>query len=272
MSKKSLMVVLVLVLCARVALADGVSMRVNQSEFYFNVGEDAIIPIVINNTYGKEIGGMLSYTVTQEISQAGFYYSSSSTNSRSVSFEPGVSAINLNFGTSNAPTTLRVGLSFTYDGTKREVLPEFVIHFVLGNTTQPISRPLSSTSQTIAQQPSIRRSTQQIFNQIFGNTKATTPQSNILSQDMNALKSQIQKQLQEQQSLEENFKQAVAQNSDVQKAHHSLIEEGFNMTNARFNPLSNNTGTFELSYRNKSGAEARVIAVSYTHLTLPTKA
>ncbi|RLI90448.1 MAG: hypothetical protein DRO89_05855, partial [Candidatus Altiarchaeales archaeon] len=36
-----------------------ITFSVDQRDYYFMVGEDAIIPLHIENTYGKEINGIL---------------------------------------------------------------------------------------------------------------------------------------------------------------------------------------------------------------------
>jgi hypothetical protein len=65
------------------------------------VGEDANIPLTIENDYGKAIDGMFSYTIVQESNQGGFHYQSSNTQSKSYRVPEGKNTINIGFGTSS---------------------------------------------------------------------------------------------------------------------------------------------------------------------------
>ncbi|MGA9940901.1 MAG: hypothetical protein WBP88_02775, partial [Nitrososphaeraceae archaeon] len=44
--------------------AQDILLSTNQTDYYFKTGENAIIPIEINNTYGKQISGILQYTIS----------------------------------------------------------------------------------------------------------------------------------------------------------------------------------------------------------------
>ena len=124
-------------------------------------------------------------------------------------------------------------------------------------------------------------------------TPQTSPQSRVqnnqLNQNTNALKKEMERQLEEQRRMREEFQQNLAQNPEFQKRHQELLKRGYELKNASLNPMTNNTGIFELSYQKPNGETAimkgemrngkikelmtfTAEAVSYTHLTLPTKA
>ena len=77
-----------------------ITFSLNQSEYYFLVGEEAIIPLQVENTYKEQIIGMLAYTITQEINQQGMSYSNTNTQSKPFNVEEGEKGINMGFGSS----------------------------------------------------------------------------------------------------------------------------------------------------------------------------
>ena len=112
--------------------ADEIKMSVDQSTYYFLTGQKAIIPLTINNSYKKQINGQFTYTITQEINQGGNFFSNSNTQTTSFQANTGNYTINLDFGSSDNPLTLKVEMKFLYnENTQREVsLDDITIHFV----------------------------------------------------------------------------------------------------------------------------------------------
>jgi HEPN domain-containing protein len=270
---ETVLLLLVLLITIPFSLAKDISMSVNQSNYYFLVGEDAIIPLEIENTYGKQINGLLSYTMTQEINQGSFHYSSSNTQSKSFSVEEGKSAVSLNFGTSDMPLTLKVDLSFSYTEKEQRMvnLGDILIHFVSDNAQkQNKLDKIQSSSKKYAQPAAQQQSLQQSFMQqmqeeidkMFGQQPINQQkpeqrlQNNQMAQDSSALKQQMQKQLQQQKQMKEEFQRQLAKNNNFQQAHQQLVNQGYNLNNAVFNPSSNNTGSFELTYQKKNGETA----------------
>jgi len=120
MNRRWIVLVVITFLLIPTVFAKDISFAVDQSDYYFLTGEEAIINLDTENTYKKPINGLLSYVLTQEIFQQGFQYSSSNTQSTSFSVEEGENIIPLNFGTSDDPMTLTVNLIFTYCGKRNE--------------------------------------------------------------------------------------------------------------------------------------------------------
>ncbi len=262
---KRILISILLIIVLPLAAAD-ISLSLDQNEYYFNTGEPAIISLHTNNTYNKTLNGMLSYTITQEINQGGFQYSSSNTKSASFPIDKGKSTVSLDFGSSNSPITLAVAMDYSYTETEpREVrLEPIKIHFI-GNSTQkqsPQNKVSSSSQKAQSQFAKQSQQMQQLMNQMMGNQQAQQQppeqrlQNNQLSQDSSALKQQMQKQLQAQQQMKQQFQKSLAQNEEFQREHQQLLNQGYNLTNANLNPTSNNSGEFELNYQNKSGAQA----------------
>ena len=254
--------------------AKDITLSLDQSEYYFKTGEDSIINLQSENTYNEQINGMLSYTITQSINQGNFQYSSSNTKSTSFSVDKGETQVPISFGTSDTPMTLDIGLQFSYTKDESRVvnLDNIKIHFVndesqknnqqnqVSSSSQEATQSTQQQNDPFAQQ---EQRMQQMMDQMFGNQQQQQTQSaeqrlqnNQLSQDSSALKQQMAKQIQEQQQMKEEFQKELAQNQDFQKEHQELLNQGYNLTNANFNPSSNNTGDFELEYQKPSGEQA----------------
>ncbi len=82
-------------------------------------------------------------------------------------------------------------------------------------------------------------------------------QNNQMAQDSSALKQQMKQQMQEQQKMKEEFQKALAQDQQFQKNHQELLNVGYNLTSAKLNPTSNNSGDFEVNYK-KDGKTASI--------------
>lgn len=256
------------------AYAKDITFSVNQSEYYFLVGENAVIPLEIDNSYDKQIDGMLSYTTTQQISQRGFSYSSSNTQSKSLTADKGKNTIGIGFGKSDSPAELKVGLSFNYnDGKEQRIvdMDDILIHFVSDSQQkQNQENPVRSSSQEYSQQPQQHsdpfaqqeQQMQKMMDKMLGNKQQQQQsteqkmQNNQMAQDSSALKQQMQKQFQEQQSIKEEFQKQLVQNEEFQKQHQELLNQGYNLTGGNLDPSSNNTGKFELNYERQDGEQA----------------
>ena len=240
--------------------AKEITLSVNQTDYYFLVGETAAIPLDTENTYDKTIDGMLSYTITQEINQGGMHFSSSNTQSNSLSVQDGEKTVYLNFGSSNNPSTLKVSMNFNYED-KTVSLTDIMIHFVQDESqkqNQQQQKQSTTQQQNQQQQNSLSQQMQQLqqqMNQMFNqepqqqsNTQKLL-QNSQMAQDSNALKQQMQKQMQEQQKLKEEFAKTLSQNQDFQKEHQQLLQQSYQQTPADLNPISNNTGDFQINYQ-----------------------
>ena len=256
---------------ASLSSSGNITFSVNQKDYYFKTGEAAIIPMNIENTYGKQIDGMLTYTYTQEINQGGMHMSSSNSQSTSLSVKDGKTTQDLNFGTSDSPSELNISLKFIYTEKESRVvnLDGIKIHFVSDeNQKQNQQNKQSSSSEkyTGSQQPqnsgqNTFSQMQQQLNQMMNNNQQPQNsqqalQNNQMAQDSSALKQQMENQIKEQEAMKQEFQKQLAQNQEFQKEHQKLLSQGYNLTNANVNPSSNNTGDFKLNYQNKNGEQA----------------
>ncbi len=102
---------------------------------------------------------------------------------------------------------------------------------------------------------------QQQINQFFNQQRNQQPmqsrvQNNQLNQNTRALKQQMQNQLQEQKKMQEDFQRNLAANPEFQRQHQKLLNQGYNLSDSTINPVTNNTGAFEMEYMKPGGETA----------------
>ncbi len=256
MKKTIIILGLLCLLLMPLVSADDIMFTLDQKEYYFLVNQDAIIPLNISNSYGKTISGNMGYTITQEVNQGGFQYSSTKTQNQPFTVQNGNTTVRINFGTSDTPLTLRISMQFSYnDGDDKIVeLSDISIYFVSNQSqinNQQNQQQSSSEKVTQGQQSNNQNNQQQ-----HEQTPQQQLQNNQMNQDSSALKEQIQKQLQQEQQTKEQFDQNLFNNSAVQQKLQNLSDQGYEMTNKDLNAINNDSGDFNLSFKNKQGQNA----------------
>jgi chemotaxis protein histidine kinase CheA len=219
---------------------------------------------------------MLSSTIAQEVNQGGVHYSNTNSQSKSFRIEEGKQTIDIGFGRSDQPLTLKVDLNFDYkEKEDRTVdLDQIIINFIQDesqkqnneNKVESKSEKVKSEEEQQSQQSMSERmqQMQQQMNDIFKNQEKEQEQNtqqkvqnNQMAQDSNAIKQQMQKQLEEQKKTREEFQKNLANNEEFQKQHQELAENGYNPTSSNLNPTNNTSGDFELNYE-KEGETASI--------------
>jgi len=277
--------------------AQDILFSTDQTEYYYKVGEEAIVPIEINSTYGKQISGILQYTITQQISQGNVQFSNSNTEAKSLVINEENQKISLDLGTSDTPSNLTLNLNFNYNENRDRTvsLGPIIVHFVSDaskknnqqNKIQSSSQPNAQSQQpnTQSQQQDLfsqqeqqmeqslndllgnqqdlfsqhEQQMEQSLNDLLGNQQNPSQnqqqrlQNNQLSQDSNALRQQIQKQVQQEEHIKKEFEKQLLSNNDFLNRHQKLLENGYNVTNSILNPMSNDTGSFDMKYKNTDG-------------------
>ncbi|HMA82686.1 MAG TPA: hypothetical protein VKP59_00490, partial [Candidatus Thermoplasmatota archaeon] len=234
--------------------AEDIVFSVDQNEYYFLTGQQAIVPLHMNNTYEKQIDGKLTYSITQTSSQSGGQYSSSNSQSQSFSIPDGNNSIQINFGRSDQPLTLSADLEFSFtsdDITRIVSLTDIIIHFV-SNQSQMNNQKNSQQSSS----EEIKNAEPSSENQQQSNTPQEKLQNNQMNQDSQALKDQIEQQMADEQQQKEAFEDNLFDNQEFQKQHQSLQDQGYNISQKQLNAESNDTGSFNLSYENEQGETA----------------
>jgi len=266
----------------RVAAKDTVALSLNQSDFYFPIGQTAVVPLTTSNDYGKEQSGMLTYTLAQEINQGNFHYTNTDSRSQSFTIPDGTTVVTLGFGSSNTPTTIQTTLQFVYtDGTQKTVsLGPFRIHFVPDPTQQQSQQQQQMSSSTQEQQSKAAQEEQQRQEEEKKRQESESLeeqkrkqleqnlQNNQMSQDSAALQSQIQKERQQKQTETQQFAEMLGKNPAIQQAHASLQSQGYQITNQQIESATNTSGKFLLNYTR--GNESAFLEGSMTNGTIDT--
>ena len=261
-----LLLVFIFLVSLQVVYAQDILLSTEQSEYYFKIGEKAIIPIEINSTYEKQISGLLQYTITQQINQGNVQFSNSNSEAKSLVINQENQKISLDLGTFDTPSNLILNLNFNYNenGDRIVSLGPIRIHFVSDdsqkNNQQQNKMQSSSQPNTQSKQQDLfsqqEQQMEQRLNELLGNQQNPSQnqqqllQNNQLSQDSHALKQQIQKQVQQQEQIKKEFEKQLLSNNDFLNRHQKLLENGYNVTNSILNPLSNDTGSFDIKYKN----------------------
>ena len=272
---KSFFFLFLLALSFPSVFAEDLVMHVDQSEYYFQVGENAIIPLEIENNYGQQISGMLQYTISQQIIQSNTQISSSNTQASAFVIDDGNQTVSLEFGIDDSPSTRTASLNFIYndDGIQTNVsLDPITIHFVsdasqknnIENRMQSSSQQGSSSqnnpSSQQQQQQSIQQKLEELMNQ--QSDPSQDPQQRLqnsqLAQDSSSLKKEIQQQLQEENALKQEFEKQLLDNELFLKSHQQFLQQGYNATSANLSPISSSTGDFEVNYENEQGKWAKI--------------
>ena len=145
--------------------AQDILLSTNQTDYYFKTGENAIIPIEINNTYGKQISGILQDTRSQLINQGNIQLSNYNTEKKSLSINEENNKISLDVGKSDTPSNFTVNLSFNYNENGNRIVPlgPIIIYFILEASPKII--PTSKIKCRVSQQPSTQSNQQDLFSQ-----------------------------------------------------------------------------------------------------------
>ena len=271
--------------------AQDILLSTNQTDYYFKTGENAIIPIEINNTYGKQISGILQYTISQLINQGNIQLSNYNTEKKSLSINEENNKISFDVGKSDTPSNFTVNLGFNYNENGNRIVPlgPIIIHFVSDesqkNTHQQNKMQNSSQPSTQSNQQDIfsqqQQQMEQGLNELFGNqsdlfsqqqqqmeqklnevlgnqqnqsqNQQQQLQNNQLAQDSNALKQQLDRQVQKQEQIKKEFEQKLFSNNEFLNRHQNLLKNGYNINASNLNAKSNDTGSFDIKYNNTTG-------------------
>src|SRR6476659_5594690 len=271
--------------------AQDILLSTNQTDYYFKTGENAIIPIEINNTYGKQISGILQYTISQLINQGNIQLSNYNTEKKSLSINEENNKISLDVGKSDTPSNFTVNLGFNYNENGNRIVPlgPIIIHFLSDesqkNTHQQNKMQSSSQPSTQSNQQDIfsqqQQQMEQGLNELFGNqsdlfsqqqqqmeqkldellgnqqnqsqNQQQQLQNNQLAQDNNALKQQLDRQVQKQEQIKKEFEQKLFSNNEFLNRHQNLLKNGYNINASILNAKSNDTGSFDIKYNNTTG-------------------
>jgi len=220
-----------------------VSLTLNQSEYYFLTGQDAIIPLELNST--ELVKGTLRYTVTQEVSQGNTVYQSSNSQSVSYTIEEGFTVASLDFQTSDSPARYDIKIDYRYDD-KVVDLEQFSIFFVKQDSEKQQSEETTESQESTKPPPPTPEQKQQ-----------QKLQNSQLSQDTKSLKQEMQERLRQTEEKEAEFEKNLMENEEFLQKQQELLDKGFEPTENNFRPTANDSGTFNMGYE-RNGTKANI--------------
>jgi hypothetical protein len=264
---KSIIPLMFILLLLPAVFADPLVFRTNQSEYYFLVNQDALIQFDVENL-NSPISGQMSYTISQSISQQGFSYTNQRTDTQTATV---TNPFILNLGTSSQPTTLDLSMTFDYNDNGQNMhidFPHVRVYFVTEENqkqnTQNNQQSTSKTQQQIQEEQQKQQQEQQqelerqMRQQEAQNQIQNRIANNQLGQDTGAIKQEMEKQMHEQEQMKQDFQRNVASSQEVSQLHNELKQQGYDLKETNFNPVSNDTGSFDMTYENSKGEQATV--------------
>jgi len=258
-----------LMLPAVVAGASGtITFTAGQKEYYFVVNTPAVIPLSATSSYPQEIPGTIQLSTDEQLQQPGIVMVSTRNRVIPYTIEPGDSYVNLSAGTSGQPTDYKVHLTFDYtDSSPKEVtLPEIIIHFVADpsqaqNSPSPVSSSTGAGTGNVPSSSSVHISQQTVSPQQQASNDGSTQsalQNNQMQQDANALKNQMEQEKAKRDVLQSEFEKKLLGNPLVQDVNATLGADSYSRQALDTQPISNDTGTYSMTYRNDAGTQVTV--------------
>ena len=280
LANRIILLLLIISLATSIASAKEIKMSINQTEYYFLIGEQGIINIEFNNPYEEPIEGIMSYTITQETNQGGMQYSGTNSQSEPFTAPKNKETIILGVGSSNNPITSTIDLSFSYENETVE-LKNIKVHFVEDQSQKKNEENKKESSKKNQQQEQAQQKQQeqqeqlqeqmeqmqQQMEQVFQNQPTQKQsaqqntqdklQNNQMTQDSEALKEQMQRELIEKEEMKKAFQENLGNNNEFQKQHQELLDRGYELKSGNLDPDNQTSGNFELNYE-KQGETASI--------------
>ncbi len=242
---------------------DNLILRTNQSEYYFLIGQEALIPLEIKNNYKEIINGLMAFTTTSKISQGNMQYSSSNSNSKSFTAEAGNQVLSIGLGNSNNPSEVDLGIEFSYSKPDGEVMiatmPMIKVYFVQDSSQQENKKneqKSSSESQEERQKQEQKEAQKQMDEQMKQQQNQNQMQNRLQNNQMNQNTQNLKKQMESQQQMQKEFAENLASNPKFAEKHKEMLEEGYNIKNEDLNAVDKENGDFRIGYENKNGEKA----------------
>ncbi len=247
-------------------LVSSLHLIANQSDYYFTVGEQAVIPLYAEN-FSSPVSGTIQYTISQQSSQGGS--SISNTNTQSMPFTIANTYLPISLGSSSSPTTLL--LSFQFDYTEQNqgvhlVMPQLTVHFVSDpQQEQSQQNKQESSEKTDAQQQQDQQQAQQQAQQQLNKEmqQQKTQQQlgqRLLSNQMNentaGIKQEMQDQFAREQAQRDQLAKTLSQQPLFQKINKEMQDQGYQPSGANIDPQGNTSGSFQIAYNKSDGSSA----------------
>ncbi len=244
----------------------------NQTEYYYQAGQESGFVIYVDNSYGANIDGQFTYTVSMSAQVNGIVMQNQQTQSKPLSIEEKAQPIVFSLGAQqNVGDYVFKDAQFSYkdpDGIEKvAILPDITIHIVdqpPEEQQQQQSQSETKTKQQMdeeqkqAQEEAQKQREEQIKEQMRQQEQAkqfdSRMQNNQISQDTQALKDQMQQEMQDRQDLKEQ----IEQDKEFLDKAKDLLDQGYNNTDVQIDPDGNNSGDFNYEFTDPEGNKAEL--------------
>jgi hypothetical protein len=224
-----------------------------QKAYAFATGDEAVIPIGVQNTCGHDVFGTLVYSM-QHVQEGGEMANSDQvTRTQSFTIFSDLEAFELNIGSQDAPSTLTLDISFKYsEGTTYQVSLECItVYFDTEVPSEELEKsPLTSTQteQTGGSASGTSQESAQYAPVLAGTTAGTISSQIQQPADMTALKEQLECEAREKQLTEESFASVIRSDLFFIRINESLSEQDFRQGTMDLQPTTPDSGMFSLEY------------------------
>lgn len=257
------------------ALAAGITITSDKTDYYFALGDTAAVSLPVSNTYGHDIDGTLRFTTVELLQNTGSTLTSTKNRVYTKTIPSGNSFINISAGTSNVPESIKIQVAYQYSDPQatQVTLPDITVHFVQDPSQYAQSEGSAQTSTSGAASSSFGSSSVQIVQQSVsvqqqagrdasqgqsGQSASSALQNSQLSQDTSALKEQLQREAAEKEQAKNEFAKALDADPLVRQVNETLTADGYSRQSVDENPTSGSDGTFAMTYQNAAGEQVNL--------------
>ena len=250
MRRLLLLALLVAFGCVASAAAAGITLSTGQSDYTVPVGEEATIPVTVENALGADVPGALVQGV-RFVPEGGD--PAVRTQSRPLTLFSDTREMAVSAGTATEPGTFFIEVAFEYgDGPRTRVaLPEIRVHVVQSATeqTEQTDRQVSSVSSV---------STSSVTGGPQGGPSSSPAKlPGQMPQDMESLQDQVAREHDRMQAMQSALLAGLEEDPLVREIHAILTSHGYVRATATIDPASEGTGTFVFDYRGGTGETIR---------------
>ncbi|TAJ45759.1 hypothetical protein [Methanofollis fontis] len=247
---------LFLLLCSLggAAMAGEVTFSTAQSEYVVPLGEEVEIPVSVQNSWGADIPGMITYRTSVTAESGGISSVRTSMRAESFSVRSDMEEFVIGLPARDEAGTVVLSISFDYSrsGTDREVnLGPITVQYGGEPSSQQASQgPLAGTEQQ-----SSSTSAGQSSSATAGQAPRDALQEGQMAQDADALREHLQEESRRLEAEKEAFGQALRADPTYRSVTEALEEAGYTRTASALDPSSNTSGTFSETHA-MDGADA----------------
>ena len=252
-----LLILLVALGCVATAVASGgITLSTGQSDYTVQVGEEATIPITVENTLGADTTGVLTQRVRFVPEDSEGSNPAARTQSRPITLFSDTWEITAGAGTATEPGTFFFEVAFEYgDGPRTRIaLPEIRVHVVSSATEQ--TEQTDQQNRQVSSVSSVSTSSGSGGSQ---GSSASSPEKlpGQIPQDMGSLQDQVAQESDRMQALRSALLTGLEEDPLVMEINAVLTSHGYTRATTTLDPVGEDGGTFVFEYRGGTGDTVR---------------